>query len=355
LRVDQFLPTFVPFDAIGQHVLRLKGVLEKLGPSHIYADRIDAALRGEASHYLTYPSDSPGIVIYHSAIGSPVARFLLSTDAPVIVDYHNVTPMHYFVPYEPHDAALMFAGRSQCQRFASNALLAVGHSEYSRRELVEMGFARTEALPILLDFGRYEEEPNRRLLSRLERSKRGTDILFVGRVSPQKRHEDLIKTFAVYKRHFDRNARLFMVGPASSFLYWQTLDAFIKRVGVQEAYLVGPVSFRRLLAYYRNADVFLSMSKHEGFCVPLVEAMKFEVPILALGAAAVPETLGDAGIVFYEKRFEEVAALLHIVVTDTGVRQHLIDRGRKRLEELKPERHEARWLDLLSSVPPGSS
>jgi len=351
LRVDQFLPHLGRDDAIGNHVLRIQRVLkEHFGTSDIYVGSADAALRRLVKPYRSFDAKNGSAVIYHASIGTPVAYYLMKLQSPLIVDYHNVTPMRFFAKYEPRIAAQLFAGRVECGLFARKAALGLADSQYSTRELDSMGYAKTATIPILIDFSRYEQAPDGKLLRELAGSKKGTDILFVGRLSPNKRQEDLIKTFALYRRHFNPGARLFLVGPASSARYRDSLLAFVRRLAIEDVVFAGAVPFAHLLAYYRTADVYLSLSEHEGFCVPLLEAMSLHLPVIAFDAAAVPETLGEAGVLIREKNYEEIAALIDLVCRSDELRGRLVRAGQQRVDHYRPEPHEQRFVELLESV-----
>jgi glycosyltransferase involved in cell wall biosynthesis len=328
----------------------MRRVLERFGPSEIYVEHTNLPREEGIRHYLEFEPSNSSAIVYHASIGTPMAKRLLNLDSPLVIYYHNVTPMHFFVGYEAHFAAQCYAGRSECQQLASRAPLGIAASEFSRRELDTMGYGKTGTIPLLIDFDRYWQPEDRRLARKLEKSKRGTSILFVGRVAPNKRQEDLIKAFSFYKTNFDPEARLILVGHASSKRYFDTLNDFIRYLAVEDVNLVGLVTEPQLYAYYRAADVFVTMSEHEGFCLPVLEAMKFDLPVIAYGAAAVPETVGDAGVVVSEKRFEEIAALMHLVATDEKVRRRLIEAGRKRLEHFQPEAHERRLVEMLEDA-----
>ena len=349
MRVDQFLPTLAPGDAIGNHVRKIQPLLETFGPSAIYAERCDASLAHLARDYRTWRPEPGAAILYHASIGTPMGGWLRSAGAPVLLDYHNVTPMHFFAPYEPRVAALLYAGRAECAQLARRSPLGMADSAFSARELSEMGCRRTAAVPILLDFAKYQTPPDPALLDRLVGTKRGTDLLFVGRLSPNKKQEDVVKVFAVFRRHFDPEARLFLVGGASSARYRKAIAELVDRLGVPGVSLVGAVSDEELLAYYRAADVFVSLSEHEGFCVPVVEAMLFDLPVIAYAATAVPETLGDAGILVDHKRYDEIAALVHLV-REAGTRERLARAGRLRAEHFRPERHGRRLLQLVGEA-----
>jgi glycosyltransferase involved in cell wall biosynthesis len=350
VRFDLLLPTFVPGDAVGNHVLRLAKVLQQLGEVRIYSEHIDQALGRQAAPIRHYEPASDSLAIYQVSIGSGIPHRLLRSKARIALDYHNITPMLFYIPYEPHIASLLVSGRLECGALSDRAELAIAHSQYSATELEGMGFSKILTIPVLLDLESHAVPPDAGLVGRLAASKAGADILFVGRISPNKRQEDVIKAFTVFKRYFDKGARLHLVGPSSSDGYHRTLERFVEKLGIADVYLTGPVSQPELIAYYQSADLFLSMSEHEGFCVPLIEAMKSEVPVIAYAAAAVPETIGEAGILVYEKRYEEIAALMHLVMSDGTLRERMIVAGRARAEFFRAEVHERAYLEVYSSL-----
>src|SRR5205807_4923627 len=175
------------------------------------------------------------------------------------------------------------------------------------------------------------------------------DLLFVSRMAPNKRIEDLLKVFAIYRRAWDRDARLFVVGRPDTGTYAEALQRFAGRLGVEEVHLAGRVSDAELAAYYAGADVFVSMSEHEGFGLPWVEAMAFGVPVIAYAAGALPETVGNAGILFTQKRYEDLAALVDGVVGDPALRVRLAAAGRERVTAFGPARFEARVHQVFAA------
>jgi glycosyltransferase involved in cell wall biosynthesis len=229
--------------------------------------------------------------------------------------------------------------------------LALGDSEYNRRELEDAGFARTGVLPIYLDFARYRETPNP-VLSRFL----GTgpaNVLFVGRVSPNKRHDDLIRLASYWKRFISADVRLLLVGKTPRRReYFDALQAYMYEHGFTpwEVLFLGHVAHDELLACYERADVFVSMSEHEGFGVPLVEAMLMEVPVVAYATTAVADTLGEAGLRFQEKDVAAMAEAAHLMARDPAARAPVLAGQKKRLAAFAPEAVEARLKAHLESL-----
>jgi len=253
----------------------------------------------------------------------------------LIVDYHNITPASFFEPWEARVASELADGRRQLATLAPRASLGLADSGFNQAELDALGFGPTRVAPVLVDIGALDRPPDRRTHDRLRREAgRGASWLFVGRLAPNKAQHDVIKAFAAYRRVFDPAARLRLVGAASSARYRRALEQFVRGLGLGGAVeLCGSVTPAQLVAHYRAADVFVCLSDHEGFCVPLLEAMLHRLPIVAFGATAVPETLGGAGLCLPDKDPMTVAHAVHRVVSDDQVRATMVALGTQRLAD----------------------
>ncbi len=336
--IHQLLPSFAPRDAIGAHAVQVQRVLRGLGvDSGIYAADAHREVRRSVQPYRELPAPRPGELtwlLYQCSTGSPVADWLLHRPERKLSNYHNITPASFFEPWEPHVGAELLEARRQLDLLAPATELAIADSAYNEAELQAVGYGATTVVPILLDTATFDHEVDQGALDRLEaaRSRGGADWLFVGRVAPHKAQHDLIKAFAVYRRVYDPDARLRIVGGSSSPSYFAALERFVSALGLDDAVaLTGSVAPGELAAHYRAADVLVCLSEHEGFCVPLLEAMHHRVPIVAYGAAAVPETLGDGGLCLAVKAPTMVAAAVARVVDDQELRAHLVAAGTARL------------------------
>lgn len=349
-RVFQLVPVLEPGDAIGNHARRMAQILGDRSGGFI-VQRVAPELEHLAVHWSKAQVAPGDILIYHVALASELGDWIRRADAIKVIDYHNITPPEFFRAFEPGLSVALTNARYELELLRPDIRLAISDSDYSRQELQALGFAWTETLPIFLDLARYDPEGNPTLATRLAdgKTQRG-DILFVGRIAPNKCHEDLIKTFVVYRRVFRPSARLFLVGATNSFNYLNSLKRFVDRLGIEGVHFVGKVSDLDLVTYYRSADVFFSMSRHEGFGGPWVEAMHFGLPIVSFAAAAIPETVGDAGILFRERRYDEVAALIDSVMRDEELRQHLVSAGRLRLADFRPEIFETRFRTMIDGL-----
>jgi glycosyltransferase involved in cell wall biosynthesis len=350
-RLDQALPTFSYGDAIGNHVLALRAILRRRGAtSEIFALACHPRVRLEARAWREYgAADAPGnVCLFHFSIGTPMAEGFARLRSRRVLIYHNVTPPEFARGVSRRMERECRQGREQLRSLAPATELAIGVSEFNRRELEEMGFARTAVVPVIVDLTAHDQPPVRELLRRWKDGR--TNVLHVGRFAPNKRIEDLVRAFHLYKR-IDPGSRLLLVGTDAGLEnYSAAVRRLVHDLGTEDVHFCGHVDFRELCTYFRVADLYLAMSEHEGFCVPLLEAMHFGVPIVAHAAAAVPDTLGGAGVLFAEKRFEEVAELMHLVVTDAGLRARMVAAGRRRLEDFAPQKVEALLWETLAGA-----
>jgi glycosyltransferase involved in cell wall biosynthesis len=250
-------------------------------------------------------------------------------------------------------AAELALGHRQTGALAPLSTLGIADSTYNERELAEAGFTATSVAPVLVDLEEFDRDVDERERARLEAAKAagGVDLLFVGRLAPNKAQHDLIKALAVYRRAYDPAARLHLVGGSSSAVYAAALESYAAALGLEEAVeLTGSVSPGVLAAHYRAADAFVCLSEHEGFCVPLLEAMHHRVPIVAFAAAAVPETLGGAGLLLPSKSPSTVASAVHRVLDDALLRRALVTAGTQRLEDFRLDRARARFASLIEGL-----
>ncbi|MEG0615585.1 MAG: glycosyltransferase, partial [Oscillospiraceae bacterium] len=196
-----------------------------------------------------------------------------------------------------------------------------------------LGYPATATLPIVFDKKEYLSTiPSDKVVQKYGNDG-FTNILFVGRIAPNKRHEDILHTFAVYNKYINSKSRLFFVGNSSgSEKYYNALKCYITENGIENVIFPGHISFQEIVAYYKIANVFLCESEHEGFCVPLLEAMTFDVPILAYSSTAIPWTLGGSGVLFTEKDHQKIAEMMDIIVNNSNFREQIINGQQERLE-----------------------
>ena len=346
--VHHFVATYEP-SAVGGHIVEVQRLCHDLGwDSEVFTEHI-RGLPGR--DYRDYPkvARTDDVLVYHTAIGSPVSDFVGARPERLVVDHHNLTPGWYYAPWEPAVVHGLAWGRTQLADLAPRATLGLADSSFNERELREAGYRRTAVAPILFDLAQLDRAVDGALVDQLHSD--APTWLFVGRIAPNKCHQDLIKAFAAYHRAYDSQARLRIVGASASDRYVDALRAFVSALQLDDAVtFTGSLSDADLAAHYAAADVYVSLSEHEGFCVPLLEAMQHDVPVVAYGTTAVPETMGDAGVCLATKAPATVAAAVHRVLTDPSLRASLAAAGHSRLEELSLPRTREVMATALRNV-----
>jgi glycosyltransferase involved in cell wall biosynthesis len=325
--VHQVLATLGYGDAIGNEVLGIQRVLRAAGyESEIFVETAEDRVAHLTRSYRELPSVShpDNILIHHFSIGSRASRIAYAIPDRMVLIYHNITPPEYFVDVHPVLVQLCYLGRRELGLYANRCDLALGDSEYNRQELEALGFPRTDVLPVVPDFSHLSVPPD--YIHSTVFDDDWVNLLFVGRVIPNKKIEDVIRWFHAYKRWFNPRSRLLLVGAQSGFeRYVAMLNDLIARLGTRDVYFMGHVTNEELVGFYELADVFLCASEHEGFCVPLVEAFHMGVPVIAYAAAAVPATMDGGGLLITHKDPIHVAALIDRLVTDRDVRERVLD------------------------------
>jgi glycosyltransferase involved in cell wall biosynthesis len=349
--IHQFAPILEP-GAVGAHTLAARDALRAAGhTSEIYTPEIAPAWSHVGAHLLDAYHGGADLLVYQLAIGNVAADFLAQRPEPLVVNYHNLTPLQYFQGWDPVAAWGVTWGRTQLRALAGRTTLGVAVSRYNEAELVEAGYPRTAVVPFLFDASALAAEPDAEVVETMTRTRRGTDWLFVGRLAPNKAQEDVVKAFAAYRRFHDPDARLRLVGGGLDSEYGTTLVNFVRALGLEDAVVfTGGVGQEQLAAHYRSSDVFVVCSEHEGFCVPLVEAMHHRVPIVAFAAAAVPETLGEAGITLDTKDPWTVAAAVDRVVRDEALRRALVDAGATRALDFDPAAARREFAEVVATA-----
>lgn len=333
--IHQMLPTLVPGDAIGDHARRLRRWLRARGlRSDLISVHCDPRLEAERVRF------QPGILrpdeglLYHHSIGSELTPEAVGHRGPKLLVHHNVTPPEFFAPYRPEFAPLLAQGREELAKLAPAFPHSVGDSRWNADELAHAGFRAPGVLPIAVGPEPWDEPADPAWMERLQDG--APNLLFVGRIAPNKRQDHAIGLLAHLHAHEPR-ARLVLAGPETpEDPYASCLRLLAARLGIADRVLfTGELAPAALQACFRSARLFVSCSEHEGFGVPLVEAMWFDVPVLAFRSTAVPETLGAAGLLYTEKRWPEVAALAARLLRDDALRARVVAAQRGRREAFR--------------------
>jgi glycosyltransferase involved in cell wall biosynthesis len=298
--------------------------------SAVFADLIDRRLAREAHPAAELAASlRPGdAVLYHLSIGSPLARLVESVPARRVLVYHNITPPEFYRDTSVRVVYWLKRGERDLRRLAPIADLVIGDSTYNLEAALAAGARHTVVIPPPVDLAR--------LSPREARPQQPPQVLFVGRIAPNKRVEELIRVLAALRATSVPDARLVVGGSADDTgAYLAGLRHLAERLGVAGAVDLPAhrLSDAELGALYASASVFATASEHEGFCIPLLEAMAFSVPVVARAAGAVPETLADAGLLVESGDPLVWAALIGRVVGDPGLRRGLAAAGRRRLAD----------------------
>ncbi|MFB3855400.1 MAG: glycosyltransferase family 4 protein [Vicinamibacterales bacterium] len=326
MRIDQVLATLGYGDAIGHEVAGIQRILRSAGyESDIFVETADSRLESSTRDYreLLDEDDPQRVLIHHFSIGSRASRLAYALPGRMVLVYHNITPPEYFVDVNPLLVQLCYMGRRELRAYVGRCHLALGDSEFNRQELEDLGFPATGVLPVVPGFDHLDGERDWHVIGDFDDG--WTNLLFVGRVIPNKRIEDVIRIFHAYRRLFNPRSRLLLAGSSGGFeQYFAMLQQFISRHSIGDVHFLGHVSDAELAACYDVADVFVCASEHEGFCVPLVEAFHERVPVVAYAAAAVPATMDGAGILYENKDPAHVAALVDAVVSNRALREAVV-------------------------------
>ena len=354
--INQWVPAAHEGDAIGDSARRVRGLLRRMGHrSDIFALTIDEALEGDVKRFGGPDARAGDLTIFHYALPSEMTAAFAALPRGRVLQYHNITPAHFFAPYDAALFRLARLGRLELTTLRGHVELALGDSEYNRRELETLGFAPTGVFPIAVSWDRITNSSPMPALEEVLADGL-LNFLFVGRIAPNKKIEDILLLGEHFKRYVNVDYRFLFVGKYDVVpRYHAALRAMINQYEMpKERFLfLGAVTDDELAACYRTADVYLSLSEHEGFCVPLVEAMAADVPVLAYAAGAVPDTLGGAGVLFSPKELEYVAELLGVLALDDRVREQIIAGQRRRLLDFGAGVIEHHLVELLDRAGQG--
>jgi len=341
MKVLQILPSLSFGDAIGNDTLAINKLLISHGyETGIYAGGIHQNVKDRTGVYLL--SELPkleknDVIIYHLATSSTFHDELPDLACKKIAIYHNVTPPEFFIEYNPVFYYSCKDGLDEVRQLRGAFDYCLAVSDYNKKDLIRYGYkCPIDIRPILIPFSDYEKTPSKQVVEKFSDGK--TNIVFVGRIVPNKKFEDVIAAFSCYKKCYDSDARLILVGSSEGMeVYQQRLESFVDELGAEDVIFTGKIPFDEILAYYKTADALLCMSEHEGFCVPLIEAMFFDVPIIAYASSAIPYTLADSGVLLHEKNPLITAGLINRVVNDKELKDKIIAGQRERIKDFSYE------------------
>ena len=349
--VEQFLPAFHYGDALGNSTLSFhRFLLEKGVQSRIIALTIDECLKDQAAFFQDYKNNPTpdSLKILHFAIPSELTDYFLEIGGKKAMIYHNITPSYFFTDFSDDLVRFTHEGRKHLERLKDCFDISIADSSYNAGDLHALDYRNVNVSPLMIKLEDYDVSHNMGYYNLYNDERK--NIIFVGRITPNKKIEDLIKVLFFYKKYLSPSIRLMVAGNTN------TLPKYFKSVRdlASEFYLTsddivftGHIPFDELLSVYRLGDVFLSMSEHEGFCLPLIESNYFETPVVAFDTGAVSETLGGAGIVFKEKKYDMVAGLVEKVLFDEQLQSKLKALMAQRIKKYKKDSQPEKLFALL--------
>jgi glycosyltransferase involved in cell wall biosynthesis len=353
LSLHQLVSGFAGGDAISHEALALRDICRGAGfTADIFApaERIAPHMRPVCRPLDEFPGRQTDIVLLHYSIASPATDCFLASSARRILIYHNITPAEYFRPYDDEMAARLSEARRALPDIARQAEAVWADSAFNAVELAQCGIDKARIFPLLFTPQTYDLPPDPQVLARFSRPM--TNLLFVGRMAPNKCIEDLIRAFA----HFNAltpQSRLLIVGSAQSApAYYAMLRLYAAELELPNVCFEHFASPAGLAAYYTVADVFVTTSRHEGYCLPVVEAMYKNVPVIARRTGGVPEAMGNAGVLFDALQPAELAELIGMVTEAGALRAEILESQRLRLQSLLRRSARDEVLDLLADLIP---
>ncbi|MFA5044168.1 MAG: glycosyltransferase [Kiritimatiellia bacterium] len=352
--IHQFVAGFTAGDAISNEALTLRALFRRWGyAAEIFCEPVHTGpvLRQEArdaarAAEVMGPDD---IALLHLSIGSNVNDIFEGLACRKVLRYHNITPAHFFRGLQEELARDLAWGREQARTLAKTAAVNLADSQFNARELIDLGYPDAQVLPLVLDFGAIDTRADRRVLRALRDDR--INILFVGRCAPNKCLEDALNAFGYFQKTVEPNARFIHVGSSAGLERYQALlNVYARNLRLNQVVFAGAVPQSELTAYYEAAHLFLCMSAHEGFCIPLIESMAHNLPVLAFAAGAVPETLDGAGVLVREKRWDYIAEMMGQLTRRGPLREAVLRGQQKRLERYQKRSLEAELKEYLAPL-----
>ncbi|MTI53320.1 glycosyltransferase family 4 protein [Geosporobacter ferrireducens] len=349
-KVYQLMDALDYGDAVSNHAINLNTNLLDMGyETKIFSIYVHDKVKDLYNSYKHLYVSKNDVVLFHFSGKTKLLEFVKSLPCKKILVYHNVTPPEFFAD-NPNLFNHCNEGLDQLNEIKDIFDLFIADSDYNLSDLKKMGVKKIEILPIFIDFDKIKSlDRNKNLLAKYEDS---TIFLFVGRVAPNKKHEDIIQIFSYYYSHIDSNSKLIFVGNYEDYMdYYQKLNSMISLLPSRDNIVfTGKVDNRDLTTYYSLGDIFICMSEHEGFCVPLLESMAFEIPTIAYNAGAVGTTMGLAGILINEKEHEKIAELINIILENEEIRKKIVEKQKIWIEKFDMTKLRTKVKNILDSL-----
>lgn len=333
-RIDQLLAGFADGDAISNAAMALRAVFRNMGhASDIFApsSRVSPPLRDSCRPLESYAPSPQDVTVYHYGIASPATERFTNSKARKVLIYHNITPAEYYDGYDDTVAVLLREARTELQAVARQADAVWADSRFNASELESKKYPDVRVFELPFTRESLDLAPDPEILNRIMAPL--ATLLFVGRMAPNKRLEDLFEAFAWYHKTINPQSRLLVVGSNRSCpRYYAMLRMLVGDLVMPNICLEGFASQAGLCAYYQVSDLYISASEHEGYCLPLLEAMYKGLPVISRNAGGVPEAMGGAGVLYEDLRPRELAELIHVTLSDPAFREEVRNAQKQRVE-----------------------
>ncbi len=346
--IHQFVPMLHRGDAVGRHTLRLRDVLAERGiASRIYVERADPETESETLPYTAYAdtAERGDVLVYQFATASALAPWLAGRTETLAVNYHNVTPPEFYAAWDNAMARHQLLAQMQLRRLATRCSLGLAVSAFNEAELREAGYGRTAVVPpaaiVPIGAGTANAAPPGPI----------SRWLSVGRLAPNKGVEYAVMGLLVARTHHDPGTTLTVVGRPVVPPYTTALQRFIDDLGLRDAVtFTGLLSDAELAATMAASGVLVVTSQHEGFGVPVLEAMSLGVPVVANRAGALPEVVRDGGLLVDATDPWVLAGAAASVVSDKDLQASLTAAAARRVSDLNLASAGERAVDLMAAL-----
>jgi len=350
--IHQFLTGFAYGDAISDYAIEIQKLIRKRGnSSEIFCEYLDSRYKDRAykyPYYFDFRHDDD-INIFHYSIGSAIVPFVYEEVHNILLIYHNITPHQYFKFINPHVYKECLSGRRWLGLFKDKALRALADSEFNRKELEEAGYGNTHVVPIVIDYRKFDRNSSAAVYKQFHDSK--INWLYVGRVIPNKKIEDLLVAFHAYQKYFNEQSRLVIVGGYKGFeRYYYSLTELIEKLRSKDVIFTAHVPTSFLTALFKVSHLFFMLSEHEGFNVPLLEAMYCRIPIIAYNSGAIPSTLKESGVLINEKNPVKIAAMADALLNNKSLKDTIIAQQERVLHEYSQINFENMFMEHLEQA-----
>ena len=332
MKIIQIAHALTKDDAASRQLINMDSMLRELGyDTAMYAHKVDSQLGDAVQTMEDFQAEKEDIVIYHMTTGTSFNDWVAKYPQKIVMYYHNITPAKFFFGNAWGSWWKCIKGRRQLKKIVKNTFFSWAASEYSRKELEELGLKYTKELSIAVEPEKYTNyAPIQEMQDKYNDDI--TTLLMVGRGVPHKKLDEAIAAIAWYKENLSKKIRLVLAGNIKPS-YGKKLHKMVQQLKVEENVIfTGKISNEELCTWFRITDGVLSLSEHEGFCVPLIEAMYFHIPIIAYRSSAIPDTIGGGGLLLPDKTPEYAAAIVNRVISDSDLKAYILNQQEKTLQ-----------------------